>query len=145
MGSLKSEIYTILTKRKYNRGQSFLSEDLLILINNFISKNEPIKLVGFWGTGPKDKPNWADEESCKFLNSLNEEIKEIYTPGIEFTFIFANSHGIHNGYKKEYIDLYTDGMIKIFNQYNFKYLFLDVLWNKYETESVPFKRKNWSG
>ena len=113
---LSQQIYTVLVKRKYNRGKPFLAEKILDIIKTSVENDEPIKLVGFWGTGPKDAPNWADKESCDFLNDLNKEIQEIYKPGIEFTFIFANSHGIHNGYESERISSYIRGITTIFDK-----------------------------
>jgi hypothetical protein len=71
------------------------------------------------------------------LSKLNEEIKTVYTSGIEFTFVFANMHGINNGYPKEYIDSYIESIIPLFNQYGFKYIFLDTLWNRY---GISFER-----
>ena len=59
--NLPEKIYKLLTKKKYNRGEPFLQGYILDLINISITKNEPIKLIGYWGAGPKNKPNWADE------------------------------------------------------------------------------------
>jgi hypothetical protein len=130
--NISQQVYRVLTKRKYNRNKPYLAGEILKIIDKSLSLNEPIKLVGFWGVGQKDKPNWADEESCKFLYDLNKEIKNVYEPGIEFTFVFANMHGQHNGYQKESINSYTKGMIKIFNRYSFTYVYLDKLWEKYQ-------------
>lgn len=134
---LSQEICRVLTKRRYNRGKPKLSDGLLQIIDTSINRNEPIKLVGFWGVGPKAMANWADRESCDFLDSLNREVKSIFSPGIEFTFIFADMHGIHNGYSKNVIDSYVEAMRDLFSRYSFKHLFLKDLWSKYD---INFER-----
>jgi hypothetical protein len=139
---LDQEIYKILVKRKYNRAKPYLPNNVFECISNSIKENAPLKLIGFWGVGPKKEPNWADKESCEFLNNLNNlnnEIKSIYKPGIQFTFIFATLHGIHNGYNKEDINSYIEGIKIIFNKYNFDYIYLDSLWSKY---GISFKKIN---
>lgn len=145
----ESQVYEILTKKRYNRDEPYLKDKLKERFSYFISHNKPIKLVGFWGVGPKNKPNWADLASCEFLAKLNDETKEVYQPGIEFTFIFATLHGIHNGIIKESIDYYIKAMEKIFKKFGFKFVYLDPLWEKYgisfEKIDAIFgqKSKNW--
>ncbi|MDO8469464.1 MAG: hypothetical protein Q7S84_00395 [bacterium] len=131
MTNLSEQIYAVLTKRKYNRGEPHLKSELRGVIDAFIDRGEPVKLVGFWGTGPKAKSNWADTATCEFLAALNTEVKAVYSYGIEFTFIFATFHGIHNGYEKFVISSYVRDMGRIFNGFGFKYLYLDALWKKY--------------
>ena len=127
----QSKVYEILTKKRYNRDEPHLKDKLKERFDYFISHNKPIKLIGFWGVGPKSKPNWADLASCEFLAKLNDEVKTVYPPGIEFTFIFATLHGIHNGIIRESIDSYTKAMEKILEKFKFKFVYLDSLWNKY--------------
>lgn len=87
--------------------------------------------------------------SCEFLQGLNKEIKQVYPLGIEFVFIFATLHGIHNGIPRENIDIYTKEMEKIFNKFDFKFIYLDLLWEKYRINfkeiNIIFKQKdkNW--
>ena len=127
-----SKVYEVLTRKKYNRDESYLKDKFKERVRYFVSLNKPIKLAGFWGVGPKSKPNWADLASCEFLSKLNEEVKQIYSPGIEFTFIFATLHGIHNGITRENINSYTKEMENILEQFGFKFVYLDSLWEKYK-------------
>jgi len=136
---LVNQIYQTLTKKRYNREEPYLNKKLKEQLSLFIDKNQPIKLVGFWGIGPKTKANWADEKTCEFLSKLNNEIREVYLPGIEFTFIFATTHGIHNGISKKAIISYTKGVEKLFKKYQFKFIYLDSLWKKYK---ITFKKIN---
>lgn len=130
-----SEIYDTLTKKKYCRDLPHAPTEIRKRIQNSLLKNEPIKLIGFWGVGPKNKANWADLETLDFLAQSNEEVKEVYPPGIEFTFIFATFHASHNGINKETILAYTDDMKSLFKKYGFECLYLDDLWPKYGISS----------
>jgi len=124
-------------------------DELLRRIGFFALSNKPIKLVGFWGIGFKEKTNWADLASCKFLAEINKEVKKVYSPGIEFTFIFANNHAVHNGVKKEIINSYIKEMKRLFKNFGFKYVYLDKLWKKYKIsfnkidESFKSKPGGW--
>lgn len=129
--NIEAKVYNILTKKRYNRDEPYLKNKLQKKFRGSISKNQPIKLLGFWGVGPKPEPNWADLASCKFLSKLNCEVKQIYTPCIEFTFIFATLHGIHNGISKKTIYSYVKKMETLFKKFDFKYLYLNQLWRKY--------------
>ena len=125
------QIFETLKKRRYRRDKPFLEDKLKEIIKQSIEQNNPIKLVGFWGVGQKDKTNWADTASCEFLYKLNEEIKKVYSPGIEYTFIFAAIHGVHNGIDPTVISSYTQDIKNLFDKHDFKYIYLDNLWNKY--------------
>jgi len=145
----ESKVFEILTKKRYNRDEPYLKNTIQERFHYFISHKKPIKLIGLWGAGPKSKPNWADLASCEFLSELNDEVQQVYSPGIEFTFIFATLHGVHNGVGKETIESYTKAMEKIFERFGFKFVYLDSLWEKYgisfEKIDTIFgqKSKNW--
>ncbi len=135
----KVEIYNIITKKRWNRSEPSLRKDITNRIPEFVTNQKPIKLIGFWGVGPKKKHNWADVASCEFLDKLNNEVKKIYNPGIEFTFIFATQHGIHNGIEENTINSYTKDIERLFKKFNFKYIYLETLWRKY---SINFEKIN---
>lgn len=128
------QILSILEKRKYSRRYAPQDERIKENIQQSIESNTAIQLIGFWGIGQKDKRNWADEESCAFLNELNEEIKQIYPPGIEFTFIFATKHAEHNGYSVASVNSYIQSITELMDNYSFKHLSLDTLWTKYHID-----------
>lgn len=132
MEDVVSDILAVFKKRRYSRGTPHNAEEMAARLTRSIVRNEPIKLVGFWGVGPKPGPNRADEESCAFLNRLNDDIKKVYAPGIEFTFILAMEHGIYNGYQPEAIQSYTTGIQRLFGLYGFQYIHLSSLWKKYD-------------
>lgn len=135
--SLEERIFEILTRKNYNRDAPYLKDSLKERIHSFVAMNKPIKLVGFWGVGPKNNPNWADMASCEFLFNLNEEIKKIYHLGVEFIFIFATLHGVHNGIPIKTINSYTKKMEILFKKFGFKFVYLDTLWKKY---GISFKK-----
>lgn len=124
-------IYSILTKRKYNRSRIPLEKGVMDSIRKSVSADSSVQLVGFWGAGQKTHYGAADEKSCLFFAKLNEEIKTVYAQGIEFTFIFATKHAEHNGYDKSGVASYMQSMVELFDKNSFKYVFLDNLWDKY--------------
>ncbi len=126
-----AKIYAAIFTRKYCRDEPYQKDRLIELFNCFVADRQPIKLIGFWGVGSKSSPNSADLATCEFMNELNCEVKKVYSLGIEFTFIFATLHGIHNGYGEKTIKSYCTGMEKIFAKFNFKFIYLDTLWKKY--------------
>lgn len=128
---VEAKIYEVLTKKRFNRNEPYLKDKLKERIHYFVFHNAPIKLVGFWGVGLKNELNWADFETCAFLAKLNMELKKVYSPGIEFTFIFATMHGLHNGITQKSINSYTKKMEKLFKNLGFKSIYLDTLWKKY--------------
>jgi len=133
------KIYSILIKKRYNRDDPSMTDNLQQRLTDFVGDNKPIKLIGFWGVGPKQHKNWADDASCRFLNELNQEIKKIYAPGIEFKFIFAINHGIHNGYSPTVFLTYVKDVIRLFDKYSFKYIYLNDLWQEYD---INFEKIN---
>jgi len=135
--STELKVFEILTRKKYSRDEPFLVEKLKERLNYFISHDRPIKLVGFWGVGFKNHPNWVDLATCEHLEKLSSEIKKVYSPGLEFIFIFATLHGIHNGITLENIIFYTAEMEKNFKEFGFRFLYLDELWEKY---GISFKK-----
>jgi pyoverdine/dityrosine biosynthesis protein Dit1 len=128
---ITEKVYQILIKKRYNRNEPYSVNEIKQRIAYSISNNKPIKLVGFWGIGSKKRPTGAESATCEFLNELNNEIKQIYPSGIDFLFIFANIHGIHNGIDDQTIISYTNEMKKLFQKFGFTFIHLDKLWNKY--------------
>ncbi len=142
-------IYEIIIKRAYSREIPYLENKIKEKIHHYVLHNEPIKLVWFRGVGNKIKPNWADIETCKHLSKLNKEVQSIYPLGIEFTFVFATNHWIHNGISTENISSYFDEMEKIMYEFNFRSIYLESLRKKYEItfkkidELFEEKKGNW--
>jgi len=126
-----NQIFKILIKKHFSRDPPLQPKNLIKIIEKNVQQNKPIPLIGFWGIGPKSYHNIEDEKTCKFLNKLNLQIKEIYPPGIQFIFIFADMHGIHNKILKITIESYVEDMKILFRKYKFQYLFLNELWGKY--------------
>ncbi len=53
--NIPDETYKILIKRKYTRGNPHLSQNIHGFIEETVSQKRPIRLVGFWGVGPKEE------------------------------------------------------------------------------------------
>lgn len=131
------QVYETLRKKKYSRGEPYHKQELRRRLSYFTKNSRPIKLVGFWGVGPKSSSNWADEASCKFLAELDAEVKLNYQPGVAFTFVFSTLHGTHNGIDDGVINAYVDDMKGLFAEFGFRYMALEPLWKKY---GISFKK-----
>src|SRR3989338_7693536 len=140
-----SEIYKVLTKKKYNRNSPFLPAEIKKIITRCVKSKVPIPLIGFWGIGFKSQINWADEATCDFFNKLNQEVSKAYSQGILFTFILAIPHGLHNGVSKETIENYLTGVKSLFEKNGFNWIILDDLWRghgiSFEEIDKELKRK----
>ncbi len=135
MDTVKS-IVNILKSRKYNRHKV---NDINLLskhISSFVKKNEPIKIVGYWGITNKKNIDKKDKETIKFLNEIINRVKKIYDNGINFTFIISDSHALMNGYNHEEFKDYINNLITIINhQDNINFLILSELRKKYNLNS----------
>lgn len=125
-------ILKIMTSRRYSRDGPENQNKIRKLIEDAILKGKPIKLVGFWGVGEKLSANSSERETLEFFNSLNNGIKEIYEKGLEFTFVLADSHGFFNGIDENVIKNYCKSVIKLFEKFNYRYIFLSDLWKKWD-------------
>lgn len=150
--SKAAQICEILQKRRYRRDSAYLQDKMMERVKSFIEDNEPIKLVGLWGFGAKEKTDWADETSCTLLAGLNEEVRKIHPAGIEFIFVFAIPHALFNGIEKDKIESYKKSVEELFKKYRFKYLDATSLWEKYgvtfeKIEKVFCSKENgwWDG
>lgn len=132
MSKLVNKIFSILKRRRYNREKPYQIDEFKQRIDKFVLKKAPIHLVGFWGVGPKTHVNWADQETCDFLQDLNHQLVKVYPPGIDFEFIFSEPHGVHNGLAPETMTSYVLDVKKLFKNYGFRHQNLKPLWDKYE-------------
>jgi len=126
-----SDIYLAITKKRFNRSEPFLQDQLKESIKNSVARNEPLKLVGFWGIGHKKNVNWAERETVQFFSKLKESLIKVHKPGVECTFVFASPHAVHNGVDTDAMKEYITQMERLFKQFNFKWAYLNQLWEKY--------------
>ena len=149
MHQLTDQVYMILRSRAFARDGRLYEDKIAKAIDYFIRENKPIKLIGFWGVGPKDVVNDSDLVVCDFLSKLNAKIKDIYLPGIEYTFIISTNHGIQNGYDTNIISSYYQSIQNVFQKHNFLFQDLETLWNKYDisldkiTDQVNKNPESW--
>lgn len=142
----KDDILEIINKKRFRRDIPYKIDEIVELS---IIENKPIKLVGFWGIGTKGNPGKIDLEAIKHLNDLMKQVKHIFEPGIEFTFIIADKHGEMNGVSKEIAEKYADLISKILLKNGFEVVWLSSLWKKYNIsrekilEELNNKNSEW--
>lgn len=126
------KIYTVLKRRRYNREEPFSETELKKRLQSFVDRKAPIKLAGFWGVGPKAQPNWADRTTCNWLEDMQLEMTKAYKYGLEYTFVIAAPHAVHNGIDPTTIASYVAGMEELFREFRFNFVPLEPLWKKYD-------------
>ena len=124
----KEDVLEIINKKRFRRDIPYKIDEVVELS---IIENKPIKIVGFWGIGTKGNPDKIDLEVIKHLQNLMKQVKDIFEPGIEFTFIIADNHGEMNGVPKELAEKYVNSISKILLKNGFKVIWLSSLWKKY--------------
>lgn len=138
---LVEKVYRVITKRKFNRGKPLNSEEIRIRITQSIQRSKSIPFIAFWGVGPKNMHDVHDEKTCAFFQAIHKEVQEIYTPGIEYTFIFADKHGIHNGYEGVDIQSYIESMKELFRFYDYRWVILSDYWDCYNISIKKIERE----
>lgn len=140
------DIIGIFNRKRYRRDKPHKIKEI---IEQSIIENKPIKIVGFWGIGTKEKPDRIDYEAIDHLLNLGQNIKKIFNQGIEFTFIIADKHGEMNGVPINSADNYSKEISKILLKKGFKIIRLSSLWKKYGIsknkiqEKLNSKQKGW--
>ena len=119
-----------LIRKKFNRDKPFLLGDVEKRVAESMAMDKPIRLVGFWGVGEKDKTDDYDIKTCRWLAKLNEGVKKFYSKGISFVFIIATEHGKNNGIDDHKIASYSCAMEKLFKEFGFEYIYLKDLWDR---------------
>ncbi len=132
------EIIKILSKKKFSRSAP---KSMGEPITRSINANKPIKVVGFWGVGRKGEPDALEMETIRILRQLDERIKEVFEPGLEFTFIMADKHAEMNEVPKETIDRYVNSMTRILKNNGFKTISLSSIWNKHGISAGSIRRE----
>jgi len=134
----KEDILEIINKKRFRRDIPYKIDEVFKLS---IIENKPIKMVGFWGIGTKGDPDKIDLEAIKHLQNLMKQVKDIFEPGLEFTFIIADKHGEMNGVPKELAEKYADSISKILLKNRFKVIWLSSLWEKYNISREKIKEE----
>ena len=151
-GQVSEKIYKVLTNKKF-RARALPSEDIkkLILekIEKKVSEKLPIKLLQAWGgcknpNLPLDYAELCEEATLDNLKRLNEEVVEIYKPGLKIYICpgdgrVQNVNNIPENRTEKYIKTLTD----IADKYNglFSVIPVSVLYKKYSADFIGYLKK----
>ncbi len=140
----------IFNSRNISRDIPYREDGIAHIINTAAEKNEPIKIIGFWGASAKEKMDESDAIAIEKFKKINQEIRKIYKNGVEFIFIFADEHARLNGYSKNKYSNYLKEIDKKINEKGFKSLYLSSIWKKYKlndkiiiAELKKLKESDW--
>lgn len=147
--SVADPIIETLCNQEIRREYPFLEDILRTRIESCIANKEPIKLVGFWGAGSKQSHDEHDRKTIKHFNEFILKAKGKYSYGIEVNFLLADMHAINNGYQKNVVKKYLQGIDKELHKYRFQTTYLSVLWKKWGlsitliNKILQSKNKKW--
>jgi pyoverdine/dityrosine biosynthesis protein Dit1 len=140
-----TEILEVLKKGKYRKDHPYQEDKIREKIDSYVLFNSPIKFIAYWGVGAKNNPNWADTATCEFLTEMNNDVKKVYPPGIDFNFVIATPYGFFNGIPEKNVSSYINEMKNIFRNFGFNFMELSSLWEKhginFERIDAAFKEK----
>ncbi len=145
----EEEISSILANRNFSRNPPYMEIELLHRIKDSVSQQIPIPLVGFWGASNKTDPDASDKSAIEQLKALNEKVKQVYSPGLRFTFILADEHARLNGYQKEEYSQYLEQIQQELQSISFNCIYLSEIWNRNKLSAQIIqnaalsKPKNW--
>lgn len=125
------QIISVLQSKNFSRDKPFELSELYKRINAAIQNNLPLKLVGFWGVSNKTITSTADQATISHLLSLQQEIKKVYSPGVDLLFIIAHEHGKINGFNESAIYSYGAAIKNRLEHVGFRTRRLQDLWNKH--------------
>lgn len=103
-------IYKLITKREYKREKPLNSILLKKVISENIYKNKPLNFVMYWGKWYRN--SFSDVESIVFerLYKYFSYITKYYTPWINLSIIYADSHAKLNWFDNYSIDSYKNSL-----------------------------------
>ena len=140
------DIIQIITNGRYRRDKPYKINEIIKLS---IIENKPIKMFGFWGIGTKCRPDKIDYEAINHLKDLMKQVKKVFKPGIEFTFIIADEHAEMNGVSKGVAENYAREITNILLHNGLTVIKLSSLWKKYGLsiekiqKELNKKNKDW--
>ncbi len=137
--SIADEILKLFNQRNISRDVPYKEDEIAFAINQFVLKNKPIDLVGFWGASDKLKIDEKDLAALKKFQQLNNQIKNIYKPGLNFIFILANEHARLNKYNKNTYEQYLKEIKKLIKKAGYTSKYLSELWKRQKLSDIIIK------
>ena len=125
------KIYKILTHKKHRCGP-LNDQRRLCLLNNIsyrISKNEPIKIIQFWGGAKNPNLNRFDVDLCEektleHLYEIHKEVKQVYPKGLSFVICTGDARVEYaNNIQHQNTVIYHESFLKIINDKKFEGIF----------------------
>ncbi len=97
---ISSTIFEIFTNKPFGKLKPNEEDEGIIKskIKKYVLDNTEIQLIGFWGMDYRTEINNFEEKSVEFLCKMDNQVKQIYRPGIKFNWILADAHAKLNGF-----------------------------------------------
>lgn len=148
----EDEIVSILSSKHYSRDVPYRQDELRYKVRAAIEKNEPIRLVGFWGASDKREVDMADLEAIQQLEALQQEVKQHHLPGLEITLVLSDEHARLNGFNEREYRAYLHDIEEILHKAEIRTSRLSALWRRWKIrddiienwqQRFESENKNW--
>jgi len=144
-------VMEVLNWAGIRREYPYREDKLYDYVQRKLSSEQPIKLYGFWGAGPK---NHIDQHEIKTLDHLKkyaDKLEATSVAGIEITCILADMHAENNEYSSnDYLSYIKEVQFEM-KKRGIKYVLLSNLWEKYSltkrrvSKTLKDKPLDWWG
>ncbi len=125
------ELLDVINHSSIRREYPFLEDKLRVALEKNLKDRTPLLMYGFWGAGPKSHADDHDRATVQYFKKYVEKIHAQHQPGVKAVFILADLHGENNGYPKEKIQSYLQGVQKLLTDEGFDFVYLSELWSKW--------------
>jgi asparagine synthase (glutamine-hydrolysing) len=148
----EDEIVRLLSSKQYSRDVPYREDELRHKVRAAIEKQEPIKLVGFWGASNKNEVNMADLEAIQQLETLKHDVNQRHDPGLEITLILSDHHARLNGFDENEYQKYLHDIEAVLNKADVRTVSLSTMWRRWKIrddvlksrqERLESENKNW--
>lgn len=145
-------IVKLLSSRQYSRDVPYREDELRHKVRAAIEKQQPIKLVGFWGASDKTEVDMADLEAIQQLEALKHEVDQRHEAGLEIMLILSDHHARLNGFSEKEYQKYLHDIETILNKADIRTTSLSTLWRRWKIrddviqsrqQRFETENKNW--
>ena len=125
-----NEIIHSLSVLKFSREIPYMEDSMVSLLNQAILKNEPLRILSFWGASDKEVMSESDFLLLDKISEIRLLLKDKYDIELEVTFVLSDQHGAMNGYSKDMYSPYLKNIAEQMEQRDVKSIYLSTIWEE---------------
>jgi L-tyrosine isonitrile synthase len=101
-----AEIIRTLSNRRFLRAPLLPTPALQDMIQGSVARGQALSAVLLWGAGTKCEPDLIERLSADFLARYAARVERVWSPGLRFRIVFADTHAEINGHDRFSIERY---------------------------------------